>query len=87
MAKDLNGETIPDGLAYVSGQDPGLRRKQSRAGFDYLDAKGAPIRDEKTIDRIRALAIPPAWTDVWISPKARMRSYLPPERLSLQRAW
>ena len=70
MAKDLNDETIPDELAYVSDQDPGLRRKKSRAGFDYLDAKGAPIRDDKTLDRIRALAIPPAWVDVWISPKA-----------------
>lgn len=70
MAKDLNDEAIPDGLAYVSDQDPGLRRRKSRAGFDYLDAQGQPIRDEKTIDRIRALAIPPAWTDVWISRKA-----------------
>ncbi|HEX7947434.1 MAG TPA: DNA topoisomerase IB [Phenylobacterium sp.] len=47
-----------------------MRRKKSRHGFDYLDADGAPVRDPKTVDRIRALAIPPAWTDVWISPTA-----------------
>lgn len=70
MAKDMNDEAVPQGLSYVSDQDPGLRRKTSPAGFDYLDVDGAPIRDEKTIDRIRALAIPPAWTDVWISPEA-----------------
>ncbi|MET0271898.1 MAG: DNA topoisomerase IB, partial [Phenylobacterium sp.] len=34
------------------------------------DAKGAPVKDEKTLDRIRALALPPAWTDVWICPRA-----------------
>nr|WP_293677630.1 DNA topoisomerase IB [uncultured Phenylobacterium sp.] len=70
MAKDTNDEAVPQGLSYVSDQDPGLRRKKSRAGFDFFDVGGAPIRDAKTIDRIRALAIPPAWTDVWISPKA-----------------
>jgi DNA topoisomerase-1 len=70
VAKDMNDEAVPVGLSYVSDQDPGLRRKASRAGFDYLDAGGAPVRDEKTLERIRALAIPPAWTDVWISPKA-----------------
>ncbi len=71
MAKDMNaGVEVPQGLSYVSDQDPGLRRRKSRHGFDYLDADGAPIRDEQTIDRIRALAIPPAWTDVWISPRA-----------------
>jgi len=71
VAKDTNGEVeVPQGLSYVSDQDPGLRRRKSRHGFDYLDADGASIHDPKTIDRIRALAIPPAWTDVWISPKA-----------------
>jgi len=71
VAKDTNGEVeVPQGLSYVSDQDPGLRRRITRQGFDYLDADGAPIRDEATIDRIRALAIPPVWTDVWISPSA-----------------
>jgi DNA topoisomerase-1 len=71
VAKDMSDEAVPAGLSYVSDHDPGLRREKSRAGFDYFDAEGHPIRDPKTIDRIRALAIPPAWTDVWICPSAR----------------
>ena len=57
------------GLRYVSDQDPGIVRKPSRHGFDYRRPDGAQVRDEPTLDRIRKLAIPPAWTDVWISPK------------------
>ena len=70
MARDMSDAPVPPGLCYVSDQEPGLRRKKSGSGFDYCDEAGAPISDEKTLDRIRALAIPPAWTDVWISPKA-----------------
>lgn len=70
MPKDMNVTPVPQGLSYVSDQDPGLRRKPARGqGFNYSDAAGKPVTDEKTLDRIRALAIPPAWTDVWISPK------------------
>src|SRR2546425_1973226 len=47
---------------------PGLRRRRRGRGFEYLDADGRPLRDQATVDRIRALAIPPAWTDVWICP-------------------
>jgi DNA topoisomerase-1 len=62
----------PEGLTYVSDQDPGLRRKAARGhGFNYLRPDGSPVRDEKTLDRIRALVIPPAWTDVWICPDPR----------------
>lgn len=68
---EANAEPLPPGLFHASDQDPGLRRRKARGpGFDYLDADGRPVTDEKTLDRIRALAIPPAWTDVWISPKA-----------------
>ena len=67
-------ETLPAvesaGLAYVSDLDPGLRRVKTRGGFGYRDAKGQIVADERTLDRIRALVIPPAWTDVWISPRA-----------------
>ena len=71
MPSEGNAEPLPDGLSYVTDQDPGLRRKKARGhGFDYLDADGRPVTDEKTLDRIRALAIPPAWTDVWICPRA-----------------
>jgi len=58
------------GLTYVSDQDPGIQRRPAANGFDYVRPDGRPVSDEKTLDRIRALAIPPAWADVWISPKA-----------------
>ena len=62
---------MPQGLSYASDQDPGIQRRKARGhGFNYLDADDRPVTDERTLDRIRALAIPPAWTDVWISPKA-----------------
>lgn len=58
------------GLVYVSDEDPGIRRKTSRTGFTYVGPDGRPIKDEKTLERIRKLAIPPAYTDVWICPRA-----------------
>jgi DNA topoisomerase-1 len=60
----------PD-LVYVSDQDPGIRRKRAGTGFSYLRPDGDPVKDAATLDRIRALAIPPAWTEVWISPEPR----------------
>lgn len=45
---------------------PGIARLRRGRGFRYVGSDGEPVRDEPTIDRIRALAIPPAWTDVWI---------------------
>src|SRR5207253_4875428 len=54
------------GLRYVSDQSPGIRRKRVGKGFGYFDSDGRTIRDAETIRRIRRLAIPPAWTDVWI---------------------
>jgi DNA topoisomerase I len=56
------------GLRYVSDAQPGLRRLKAGTGFVYRDAKGAPVRDEAVLKRIRSLVIPPAWTDVWICP-------------------
>ena len=46
---------------------PGIARRRNGSGFVYLDASGGRISDGETVARIRALAIPPAWTDVWIS--------------------
>jgi len=72
MAQDLSQSETPvadveaAGLHYVSDQDPGIRRIKFGAGFSYRDKNGQPIKDEKTLDRVRALAIPPAWTEVWI---------------------
>lgn len=46
---------------------PGYRRRRAGRGFAYYDSEGALIRDDR-LDRIRGLAIPPAWKDVWICP-------------------
>ncbi len=56
------------GLRYVSDLDPGIRRRARGTGFSYLDPEGRPITDRATLQRIRMLAIPPAWRDVWICP-------------------
>ena len=53
-------------LRYVSDDAPGIRRKRSGKGFTYIDADGNTVRDEKIIQRIKQLTIPPAWKDVWI---------------------
>jgi DNA topoisomerase-1 len=58
------------GLRYVNDSKPGIRREGSPGGFRYVDARGEPILDEDTLKRIKSLAIPPAWTDVWICPQA-----------------
>ncbi len=52
-------------LHYVNDDAPGIRRVRSGRGFTYRDAEGGPI-DDDALARIRALAIPPAWTHVWI---------------------
>lgn len=45
---------------------PGIRRRRAGRGFSYVDERGRRIADDEVVDRIRALAIPPAWDDVWI---------------------
>jgi hypothetical protein len=54
------------GLRYVNDTRPGIRRKDGK----FFDAAGAPVTDEATLARIKALVIPPAWTDVWICAQA-----------------
>ncbi|MBW8846726.1 MAG: DNA topoisomerase IB [Burkholderiales bacterium] len=57
------------GLRWISDDAPGItRRVRAAGGFDYLDSAGKRLRDGAALARIRRLAIPPAWTDVWISP-------------------
>jgi DNA topoisomerase-1 len=58
------------GLRYVHDDRPGIRREPDQEGFRYFGAKGEPVEDEATLKRIRSLAIPPAWTDIWICPQA-----------------
>jgi DNA topoisomerase-1 len=56
-------------LTYVSDTEPGIRRKASGTGFSYRGVNGKPISDPEALKRIRALAVPPAWREVWICPK------------------
>ncbi|HUA07304.1 MAG TPA: DNA topoisomerase IB [Solirubrobacteraceae bacterium] len=63
-------------LVYVQGGEPGLRRERRGAEWVILDPLGEPVRDAETLARIRALTIPPAWTQVWIaaSPNAHLQA-------------
>jgi len=54
------------GLLYVSDSDPGIQRRRCGRGFTYLYADGRPVRSDSILERLEALAIPPAWDDVWI---------------------
>jgi DNA topoisomerase I len=56
------------GLRYTTEEQPGICRRRRGRGFTYVDPEGVPVRDEGELRRIRRLAIPPAWTEVWISP-------------------
>ena len=49
-------------------EHPGYTRQRRGRGFSYRDVRGGLLQDRETLDRVRSLAIPPAWTDVWISP-------------------
>ncbi|HET6171136.1 MAG TPA: hypothetical protein VFD90_00940 [Gaiellales bacterium] len=59
------------GLRYSADSDPGYSRRRAGSGFSYRSARGTPVRSERTLARIRALAVPPAWRDVWICPDAK----------------
>ena len=58
------------GLRYVTDQGPGIRRRRAGKGWTYLSPRGEAITGIEERTRIAALAIPPAWTDVWICPYA-----------------
>src|ERR1051326_3408836 len=58
------------GLRYVSDARPGIRRRRAGKSFSYLTPEGARLTDPTALKRIRSLAVPPAWTDVWICPFA-----------------
>jgi len=60
---------VEAGLRYVSDAEPGISRVKANGGFAYRDRRGERVRDEATLARVRALAIPPAYTDVWICPR------------------
>ena len=54
------------GLVYVSDDQPGIRRSKAGKGFSYVDANGKKIGNKDELQRLRSLAVPPAYTDVWI---------------------
>lgn len=56
------------GLRYISDDRPGYTRRSKGKNFDWLDTEGKVIRDEQRLLRLKRLAIPPAWADVWICP-------------------
>lgn len=60
-----------EGLTYSHDSQPGFTRRRAGTGFTYRDERGRTIRDAATLRRLRALAVPPAWTDVWLSPDPR----------------
>jgi DNA topoisomerase-1 len=67
LAQSL-GAARQAGLHYVSDTRAGIRRLRRGKSFSFVDAHGRPIRDPDQVFRIRKLAIPPAWRDVWICP-------------------
>jgi DNA topoisomerase I len=67
---DPNDVAESAGLVYFSDERPGIRREGRPGRFRYRTPAGEPLRDEPALERIHRLAIPPAWTGVWICPKA-----------------
>jgi DNA topoisomerase IB len=63
-------QAVEAGLVYVNDGGPGIGRRRAGRGFVYRDARGRTVRNAGTLARIRALAIPPAYTDVWICTRA-----------------
>ena len=57
------------GLRYVSDTAPGIRREAAKDGFRYIAPDGSTLADPEQLTRIKKLAVPPAWTDVWICPR------------------
>ena len=64
------GSAAAAGLRYVSDAAPGIARQRTGTAFRYFAPDGKAIRDRDTLARIRSLAVPPAWSGVWICPRA-----------------
>ncbi len=65
---DARAAARASGLRYSTDARPGWTRQRAGRGFTYRDTEGRTIRDKEARERVQALAIPPAWTDVWICP-------------------
>jgi DNA topoisomerase I len=76
MPRDTEASPEIGGLVYVNDHDAGISRVKTATGFGYRDSDGAVVRDAATLERIRALVLPPAWTDVWIcaSPRGHIQA-------------
>ena len=59
------------GLVYTSDSEPGIRRMRKGRGFAYIGTDGRTVHDAGTLERIRSLAVPPAWKHVWICERSR----------------
>ena len=66
IARKISGQRVAH--CTPATMEPGIRRKRAGGGFRYLTPGGDRLQDADTLARIRSLAIPPAWSDVWISP-------------------
>jgi DNA topoisomerase I len=75
MASGISSATKA-GLRYTNGDQAGITRERRDKGFVYRDAKGRIVKDSKVLARIRALVLPPAWTNVWIAadPRAHLQA-------------
>jgi DNA topoisomerase-1 len=64
------------GLRYATADRPGISRHRRGRGFLYRNPDGRVVRESRTLERIRSLVLPPAWTDVWIStdPRAHLQA-------------
>ena len=70
LARVAVPEPVPAGLVWVTDAEPGLRRVGRGDHLHYVDATGRRIDDEAVLARIRKLAIPPAYEQVWICERA-----------------
>jgi DNA topoisomerase-1 len=68
LSTDPHESASEAGLRYVTGAGPCIRRVRSGKYFRYIGTDGKPLKDPRHLARIRSLAIPPAWTNVWICP-------------------
>jgi DNA topoisomerase-1 len=71
MVLAVTPDDVPSGLTWADDTAAGIRRRRAGKGFAYTNGNGQRVSDPAVLDRIKALAIPPAWTDVWICPSAR----------------
>lgn len=70
IVETLAAQAAAAGLIYISGDEPGIRRLPSSRGFRYIGPDEKTLTDKAELERIARLAIPPAYTDVWICPHA-----------------